>query len=216
MSAVLIVFARTPEHAKSRLAAAYGRARATRIATALLADALARGERSGLARRQLYWDGALDHPAVAAARRRGWETAVQEGADLGARMAAAFATVLHDDAGAVLAGTDCPDLRGDVIAAAASRLDAADVVLVPAADGGYVLIGLRRSAQPHLPTLFSGIVWGGDDVAATTRTRIAGCGLTLAELRPLPDVDDADDLQRLGALHPWLLDRAASWGNPSP
>lgn len=204
MSAALIVFARAPERAKSRLATACGRATATRVATALLGDALARAEASGLAPHYLYWDGVTDHPAVAAALRRAWQVSEQRGADLGERMAAAFAAVLSEHPHAVLMGTDCPDLGGEVVAAAASRLDTSDAVLVPAEDGGYVLLGLCRSARPRLPALFSGIAWGGAGVAATTRTRFLGCSLSLSELPPLPDLDDAADLQLLATRHAFL------------
>lgn len=204
MNAAQIVFARAPERAKTRLAAACGRDAATRIAAAVLDDALARAERSGLTPRYLYWDGASDHPAAERARRRGWQVAEQAGADLGERMAAAFAAALRNRSGAVLIGTDCPDLGGNVIAAAASRLDAADAVLVAAEDGGYVLIGLRAAALSHLQELFSGIPWGRGDVAAVTRTRIADCGLTLGELPRLRDLDDADDLDVLASRHPFV------------
>lgn len=204
MNAALIVFARAPERAKSRLAAARGRAAAARIAAALLDDALARGEGCGLTPRHLYWDGAAGHPAVEAARRGGWRITAQNGTDLGARMAAAFTAVLRDHSGALLIGTDCPDLGGDTLAAAAARLDASDAVLVPASDGGYVLIGLRQAALPHLDALFSGVVWGGADVAAVTRARIAECGLTLFELPALADLDDASDLELLAPRHAFL------------
>jgi uncharacterized protein len=66
------------------------------------------------------------------------------------------------------------------------------VVLGPARDGGYVLIGLQRPQ----PALFDGIAWGGPTVLAATRERIARARLRCHELPPLPDLDTPDDYRR--------------------
>jgi len=119
--------------------------------------------------------------------------------DLGARMLAAIAA----GPGPVLViGTDCPaltavHLRG---AARALRDEGADVVLIPAEDGGYVLIGTRA---PY-PQLFSGIAWSTPRVLAETRARVIAQRLRLAELPPLWDVDTEADLARLEREHPEL------------
>ena len=77
--------------------------------------------------------------------------------------------------------------------AAGDALSDTDVVLIPAEDGGYVLIGARA---PH-PELFTGMTWGTDTVLAETRKRIAALGLKAIELGPLWDVDSEDDLARM-------------------
>ena len=76
-------------------------------------------------------------------------------------------------------GTDCPAFTAAHLRQAAPRLREADVVLIPAEDGGYVLIGARA---PHAG-LFSDMQWGTSTVLAETRQRIAALGLTAIELR---------------------------------
>lgn len=111
--------------------------------------------------------------------------------DLGARMLAAMAANAFPT---LVIGSDCPALAaGHLRQAADVLLGGADVVLIPAEDGGYVLIGAR---QPR-PELFEGMMWGTAAVLADTRERIAALGLAHVELAPLWDVDNADDLVRL-------------------
>lgn len=111
--------------------------------------------------------------------------------DLGARMLAAAA----GSAGPVLViGTDCPALTEVHLRGAATALrGGTDVILIPAEDGGYVLIGMR-SAQP---ALFSNIAWGTTTVLADTRAKIIEHRLMLVERPPLWDVDTESDLERL-------------------
>jgi rSAM/selenodomain-associated transferase 1 len=118
----------------------------------------------------------------------------QPDGDLGARMLAAFEA---RDGPTLVIGTDCPALTPRHLTDAANALrDGADVVVIPAEDGGYVLIGLRRPQ----PALFSRMTWSNDAVMAETRARIARLGLVARELAPLWDVDRPDDLARLRAL----------------
>lgn len=111
--------------------------------------------------------------------------------DLGARMFAAAAAC----GGPVLViGTDCPALAPLHLREAANALHSGgEVVLIPAEDGGYVLIGMRA---PH-SALFAGVRWGTASVLAETRARIMTLGLLLNELPPLWDVDTEDDLARM-------------------
>lgn len=204
MKTALIVFAKAPETAKTRLAAACGRHAATQIAAALLDDTLDRATRSGLAPRWLYWNGPDTHAAARATGTCGWRLARQSGADLGERMGAALDAVLRESERAILIGTDCPDLDAARITQAAAVLDEADGVLVPATDGGYVLIGVRRSVRPHLTRLLSGIRWSTNRVAAETRGRFRACGLSFGELPALSDLDDWNALERLALVHPFI------------
>ena len=68
-----------------------------------------------------------------------------------------------------------------------------DAVFVPALDGGYALVALRRPA----PALFEDIAWSTDTVMARTRERAAAAGLSLAELAPVADIDEPADLIHL-------------------
>jgi uncharacterized protein len=119
----------------------------------------------------------------------------QPDGDLGARMLGAIAA---GDGPTLVIGTDCPTFTTEILRAAAAALDDADVVLVPAEDGGYVLIGARAT---H-PELFSGIAWGTASVVIETRERIAALGLTCSELPALWDVDTEADLARCERLFP--------------
>ncbi len=204
MNTAAIVFAKEPGTAKRRVEHLLGRPVATRLATVLLRDALDRAEASGLTHRFLYWAGDVKHPLVAEAQARNWVARPQVGSDLGERMAHAFGVVLESSSAAVLLGTDCPDLVGPTIRQAAVGLRRDGAVLVPAQDGGYVLIGLTKHALPCLAAIFSGIRWGQKDVAGITRERIRGCRLFLREFPPLWDLDDASDLLRLQTRHPFL------------
>jgi hypothetical protein len=87
-------------------------------------------------------------------------------------------------------------LRG----AANALRNGTDVILIPAEDGGYVLIG-TRSAQPPL---FAGIAWGTKTVLSETRARIIEQRLILTEQPPLWDVDTESDLARLEREYPEL------------
>ena len=118
--------------------------------------------------------------------------------DLGSRMLAATAA----SAGPVLVlGTDCPALTEVHLRSAANAFrDGTDVILIPADDGGYVLIG-TRSAQP---ALFAGIAWGTQAVLAETRARVIAHRLVLTERPPLLDVDTESDLARLEREYPEL------------
>ena len=109
------------------------------------------------------------------------------------------------NAGVLLMGSDAPALSAAVLRAAAAALADADVVLVPALDGGYVLVGLRRPA----PTLFAGVAWSTGQVMAQTRQRAAAAGLRLVELPALADIDLPADLVHLQHLPP-----TQSWMQP--
>jgi len=122
----------------------------------------------------------------------------QTDGDLGARMLAATAA---SDGPVLVIGTDCPALMEVHLRSAANALrDGTDVVLIPAEDGGYVLIG-TRSTQP---ALFADISWGTQTVLAETRARVMAHRLVLAERPPLWDVDTEIDLARLEREYPDL------------
>lgn len=93
----------------------------------------------------------------------------------------------------VLIGTDCPDLTAPQIQYAAQCLDKQDAVMIPAFDGGYVLLGLTQTHE-HL---FSHMTWSVSTVAAVTQQRIKDLGWSLALLEPLADIDEPNDLQYL-------------------
>ena len=118
----------------------------------------------------------------------------QVGDDLGARMEQTFATLFGKGYQRVfIVGTDVPSLPLDHYKQALALLDTHDVVLGPALDGGYYLIGLKRPR----PELFAGIAWSTDRVLAATQEKAASLGLKLALIPSWRDVDSVDDLQAL-------------------
>jgi rSAM/selenodomain-associated transferase 1 len=128
--------------------------------------------------------------------RQGVRLLPQTGDDLGARMAHALADIFAQGyRRALVIGTDLPTLPGSVFGEALALLDTHDVVLGPAHDGGYYLIGLRKPA----PELFAGMPWSTDQVLALTQTKAAAAGLKTALLPVRRDLDTLDDLMALTA-----------------
>ncbi|MBS4021525.1 MAG: TIGR04282 family arsenosugar biosynthesis glycosyltransferase [Dethiobacter sp.] len=111
--------------------------------------------------------------------------------DLGERMERAFADVLLSGERKVVAvGTDCPSLSAGHIHQALCRLDESDLVLGPAADGGYYLIGMSKLYSK----LFKEIDWGSDKVLLQTLVAAQKLGLRATLLEELADVDRPQDL----------------------
>ncbi len=96
----------------------------------------------------------------------------------------------------VVVGTDCPGMTTELAVRAFHLLRDSDVVLGPALDGGYYLIGLKRPE----PALFADIDWGTKRVFKQTRQIALGRCLTVAELPPLADIDRPEDLDLLSEL----------------
>ena len=196
--ACLLVFARNPQcgQVKTRLVPALGEQAATDIYRKLLADTLATASQAA-GRHELWVDCLPEQSELTAlAGRHGMPIRVQRGADLGARMHTALTAALWQARYAVLIGTDCPELDAAYLGNAFRALERYDAVLGPAADGGYVLIGLRRTD----PRIFNDIPWGSDRVLATTRGRLRTIAWSWYELPTLHDVDEPADLKRFPAL----------------
>lgn len=190
----MLVFARAPEpgRVKTRLIATLGESGAARLHERMLRRTLRTARRAGIGPVHLYCA-----PGRGAAFFRQFASRLrlhdQDAGDLGERMHAAFRRALRRHRRAILIGSDCPALRPGDLRAAAKALSGASAVLCPAEDGGYPLIGLRRTA----PRLFRGVRWGGPEVMAQTRRRLAQLGWRARELRELWDVDRPDDAERL-------------------
>jgi rSAM/selenodomain-associated transferase 1 len=118
--------------------------------------------------------------------------------DLGARMLAATAA---GNGPVLVIGTDCPALTELHLRGAANALrEGNDVVIIPAEDGGYVLIGTRTPQ----PAIFADIAWGTNTVLADTRTRVIEQRLMLTEQPTLWDVDTEAEYARLEREFPEL------------
>ncbi len=101
-----------------------------------------------------------------------------------------------DPAPVIFFGSDTPDLAGHHVVAAISALDRADVVIGPAEDGGYYLIGI---AQPYR-YLFEDMRWSSEHVTPDSLARARQHNLRVALLESLADCDRPEDLARW----PWL------------
>ena len=118
---------------------------------------------------------------------------VQEGQDLGERMANAFARSFELGMDkVVLIGTDCPMLQSQHLNQAFEALNHSDLVVGPATDGGYYLIGMNRRAD----YLFEGITWSTSQVLSETLNVASQHGLTTTLLHELDDIDTQEDWQR--------------------
>lgn len=118
----------------------------------------------------------------------------QEGDDLGERMMQAVDMGLRKYRNVILIGTDCPEMSVEYLEQSIRILDQGwDAVMGPAEDGGYVLLGLRKSAE----CLFRGIPWGSTRVATMTRNCLKKLGWTWQELPTLWDVDRPEDMEKL-------------------
>lgn len=118
----------------------------------------------------------------------------QVGDDIGTRMHHAFETLFARGYRLViLVGTDVPSLPLDHYKQALTLLESNDVVVGPALDGGYFLIGLKRPA----PGLFTDMPWSTDQVLRRTEEKAAALALKTALLAPWRDVDTLDDLRAL-------------------
>ena len=132
--------------------------------------------------------GSPRHPLFAQCLTLGAARVTQQrGADLGERMFAAIERGLGLCDRVILVGSDCPQLDADYLRSACAALDTCQVVIGPALDGGYVLIGARQIDA----RVFRGVPWGSAEVYAQTLA---------TSLKPLADVDTPADLPAWFAL----------------
>jgi rSAM/selenodomain-associated transferase 1 len=192
------VFAKAPVPGgvKTRLEGLLGREGAAALHAELVRHTLSTAVASGVGAVELWCAPDALHPFFQqCAREFGVTLRVQEGADLGLRMARAFEASHAENRALVVIGTDCPALDAAAIVEAAEALRTHDAVVRPAEDGGYVLVGL---ATP-VAGLFDAIAWGGDAVMEVTRARLARAGIRWKELDVSWDVDRPEDYARLTA-----------------
>lgn len=192
---ILVVFAKAPVpgRVKTRLAASIGDAAACSWYRRC-AEHVVRSVMQGAWETQVW----VDTPN-AVENVRSWlrvEPLVQQGDDLGARML--HAITHHAPANCIVVGTDAPDVSIYTVRLAFDALNDHDVVLGPAYDGGYYLIGMR---EPR-PALFDGVAWSTDKVMTQTLMAAAAQGCSVFVLPPLRDIDTVDDLQWYAASNP--------------
>lgn len=191
------VFVRSPVagEVKSRLAPDLSPDEARELYLAFLADLVAR--LAGSKHRPIVFLAGERTPELDSLLDSRWPVEPQTEGTLGDRLVAAFAHLLTGPTDrAVIIGSDSPDVPLPFLKRAFQVLKHKDVVLGPATDGGYYLVGLRRPA----PRLFDGIHWGSSTVFDETLDVIEREQLTLSVLPPWHDVDDAAALRFFAAL----------------
>jgi uncharacterized protein len=181
--------------AKTRLVPALGTEGAARLQERLIARAVATACAATVGPVTL-WATPDENHAVFRSLAKHSDIALRRqcDGDLGARMLAAVAAA---DGPALVIGTDCPALTAEHLRLAAVVLrSGTDAVVLPAEDGGYVLIGLRRPQ----PALFADMRWSTPQVMEETRRRLRSLGLSWQEPATLWDLDVPEDLVRLREL----------------
>jgi rSAM/selenodomain-associated transferase 1 len=193
----VLVLARAPEpgKVKTRLIPALGEAGAADLQRGFVLHALGAATEAGLGPVELWCAPDAAHPFFAECGQRfGVSIHAQGAGDLGERMERAMRAALERSQRAILIGSDVPAMDPHYLRAADRALVAGnDMVIGPAEDGGYVLIGLTRC----FAELFRDIPWGTASVLEETRRRAAALSLRIGELPVLWDVDRPEDLQRL-------------------
>ena len=199
----LMQFAKWPQkgQVKTRLAAELGERKAL-DAHLTLTDVVLKNLMDSGYPLTFWWDRAMSEPPAEAEgvllrlRKGGIPQRVQKGSDLGERMHHALEeAVAHAGAGMIV-GSDCPAVTPEYVRRAAQSLATADVVLGPSDDGGFVLIGARRT----VPGMLAGPAWGSSQVLEQTQAALHQQGLQVACLEPLWDVDDPEDWARFQRL----------------
>ena len=190
MKSAILIFVRPPEpgKVKTRLAAVIGAEKALQVYIFLLKHTAGLVSSLGIPLFVFYAgdvvaDDMFTGPQV---------TKLQQGeGDLGERMDAAFTEVFSRGFGqAVIIGSDCYELTSDIILEGVSLLQQTDLVIGPARDGGYYLLGMN---QP-LKSVFDAIAWSSQTVFRDTMARAARQDCSVSLLPVLTDVDQAADI----------------------
>ncbi|HMJ89969.1 MAG TPA: TIGR04282 family arsenosugar biosynthesis glycosyltransferase [Candidatus Acidoferrum sp.] len=189
----LIVFVKAPRpgSVKTRMAKTMGADEACAAYRDLVTRVLDVAGKSGTVELRFAPDDA--RAEITPWLRDGWTAEPQGDSDLGARMHRAFTEAFaRDIERVVIIGSDCVELQTKDIRSAFRELKSFDVVVGPATDGGYWLIGLR-AAQAEL---FRDITWSSEQVLGQTLQHAKSLGLRIQLLRILSDVDTEEDWRR--------------------
>jgi len=186
----LAVFLRKPEKGKvkTRLAATIGDDAALDIYEQLISTTLGQVAQLDIPT-YLFYAGGL--PATET-RLPVFTYMQQHAGDLGRKMADALTFVLSRHQKAVIIGSDCPYLSASILRESFSEMDETDLVIGPALDGGYYLLGCKKM---H-PRLFEGNNWSTALVLEQTKAKIIEENLTCTYLQPLADIDTEEDWKK--------------------
>ncbi|MFZ4543018.1 MAG: TIGR04282 family arsenosugar biosynthesis glycosyltransferase [Saprospiraceae bacterium] len=198
-SNALLIFIKNPElgKVKTRLAAGLGDEKALQIYLQL--QEMTRNLALQLdCKRYLFYSDSIDHTDNWLTEA--FDKQIQAGGDLGQRMSRAFGSALMHHKKVVIIGSDCPEINVDIINTAFEKLDQNDIVIGPAKDGGYYLLGMKSFS----PQLFEDITWSSNQVLHQTLDKIEQIGKTVDFCPILSDLDDIKDWEMLKNKFEWL------------
>ncbi|RYY26377.1 MAG: glycosyltransferase [Chitinophagaceae bacterium] len=202
MDEALIIFTKNPIHGrvKTRLAATIGNDKALAVYHQLLSYTRTITDKLPFKKFVFYsdWIETGDN----------WNNSIyikksQQGPGLGEKIINAFSEVFYNGySKVVIIGTDCPGLTSAILSQAFDYLQHYDVVLGPATDGGYYLLGMNKL----YPGLLQEISWSTDRVLAQTLQACKKARLSYVLLETLSDIDTEDDLIAIKLLNTWIDD----------
>lgn len=196
IKSALLVFTRVPVsgQTKTRLIPLLGAQGAAEFHQTILLSTLAEANASNFTTVEIWCATENEHPFLKQCELDySCAMKIQQGNDLGERMHHAAEITLAENAFVVLIGSDCPAITTDILNQSYQHLsDGKDVVLGPASDGGYYLIGVKKPNS----CIFQDITWGKGNVAERTRQNFTELGLDYVELEELSDIDTPEDYQR--------------------
>jgi len=185
----LIIFIKNPVKGKvkTRLAATIGDERALLVYISLIEYTLNLAESLNVEVNLFFSDEIIsDYPFL--------NKHIQEGNDLGEKMKNAFKKCFNQGGrNIVIIGTDCAELTKEIILESFDKLRNRNVVIGPALDGGYYLLGMNQ----FYPSLFNGIEWSTSSVFNETKLILAKENISLSILPVLRDIDTEEDLLTL-------------------
>ena len=187
----LLIFVKNPEigKVKTRLAATIGNEAALVIYQELLLHTVSVTERMPVNKFVFYSDHVEQEDVW---NNKHYRKEVQEGVDLGERMKNAFASAFQKEYNkVVIIGTDCPDLNAEIIMNAFDHLQSDEIVIGPAKDGGYYLLGMKQVYSD----LFENLQWSTNTVLSDTLKVCDELDLKYQLLPVLSDIDEERDLQ---------------------
>lgn len=188
----IVVYGREPlaDRVKTRLAAAIGGEAAAELYKLLLARSVQQAVQTGF---QVVLS-LSEQPGAGWNPPSGVALEIQRGSDLGARLADTFDRRFSEGwSRVVVVGSDCPAMTADHIRSAETELERCPVVLGPADDGGYWLVGQRAPGVD----LFSGIPWSTRSTLEATRSRLREGAIEWAEIDQLADIDTIEDVENV-------------------
>ena len=193
----LLIFAKSPDPGgcKTRLAPFLGTIGAARLHAKLVQRSARVFSRQDDCRAELWCTPDTEHLFFQQLHKRFQiPLYAQHQGDLGVKMAQAAEQRLRQYPRVIIMGTDCPVLETRHLAMVLDDLhNGYDCSIIPAEDGGYVMIGLRC----FHPTLFTSIAWGSDQVMEQTATRLENLGWKWQRHQALWDIDREGDYLRL-------------------